>query len=173
MLNLFFASDAKISHTEVYPLSAIIALTFDGRLSPEAIRTVAAPIDEPCNIISEFSFCSTINFIHTCKSSLSNQPIPIYFPSLSPQPLMFGISTLYPSSEKCSPIVKTDFGLERYPCNTIAHLLFSVLTMYSVPFSFMPSFAVISTFFCSVLLLHSSAFSVASFLFFCITSSAS
>ena len=57
--------------------------TFAGNSSPDAIKTVAAPIDEPCSIISASSFCLIIKFIQHCKSSLSSHPIPIYSPSLS------------------------------------------------------------------------------------------
>ena len=59
-LNLAFASDANISQTDVYPLSAIMYFTFDGSSSPDAINTVAAPIEEPCNIIFASLFSSII-----------------------------------------------------------------------------------------------------------------
>ena len=103
---------ANISHTDVYPLSSIIAFTLLGNSSPDAINTVAAPIEEPCSIISALSFCSIIKFIQHCKSSLSNHPIPIYCPSLSLDALMLGINTLYPFSEKCIPIERTESGFE-------------------------------------------------------------
>jgi len=147
--------------------------TFEGSSSPDAISTVAAPIEEPCNIIVAFLFSSIIKLIQFCKSSFSNHPIPKYSPSLSPHARILGINTLYPFFENCSPIGNTLSVLALYPCNIIAHLFVCWSCKYSVPFNVMPSFAFTSTVFCIAPSLHFCALSFAVFLLFSIIFSSS
>jgi len=64
---------------------------------------------------------------------------------------MLGINTLYPFSEKCSPIVNTDLGSALYPCKTIAQFSVFSSVIYSVPLKAIPSSAFISTFLFTIL----------------------
>ena len=58
--NCFFSWYFSTSHADVYPQSSTAAFTLDGRDSPAAIMTVAAPMETPYRMISAWESFSII-----------------------------------------------------------------------------------------------------------------